>query len=272
MRGRVGERRWVAFLLALLLPAALRAQEPPIQVNPNRPTFATPALTTQVGVAELEIGGQRSAGHDDERLSFTPFLLKVGLRKDLELRVGGNGFLRQTQPPAPATSGLGDTTLGAQWCYLRNGPLGVDEAVQLTLKAPTASAPKGLGSGEPDETLMLLLSRDLGAFHADANLLATRLGRPVAEGGGAAFQPAATLSVSRTLAEQWSLTGEVYWIGATSENPLVVSNLWAVGFKVSPRLVLDAGLDVGLSHGAQKLSLFTGLTVGMFRLRRPPAQ
>ena len=78
--------------------------------------------------------------------------------------------------------------------------------------------------------------------------------------------------MSRTLDEQWSLTGEVYWIGASSENPLIVSNLWALGYKVSPRLVLDAGLDVGISHGAQKLSLFAGLTVGMFRLRRPPAQ
>jgi hypothetical protein len=275
MGGFGGERAWdraLAAGLAIFLPAMLAAEEPPIQVNPNRPTFATPALTTQAGVAELEIGVQRSAARDPERLSFTPFLLKIGLAKDLELRVGGNGFLRDTHAGTPAASGVGDTTLGAQWCYLRSGPLGVDQAVQLALKMPTASASKGLGSGEPDETLMLLLSRDLGPFHADANLLSTRLGRPAAEGGGSVFQPAATLSVSRTLDAQWSLTAEVYWIGATSENPLVVSNLWALGYKVSPRLVLDAGLDVGLSHGAQKLSLFAGLTVGMFRLRPPPAQ
>jgi Putative MetA-pathway of phenol degradation len=258
--------------LVLSLPLALAAEEPPIQVNPNRPTFATPALTTQLGVAELEIGLQRSAARDEERLSFTPFLMKFGLLKDVELRVGGNGLLRQTQAATSAATGGGDTTLGAQWCYLRNGPLGVDEAVQLTLKVPTASAAKGLGSGEPDETLMLLLSRDLGPFHADANLLSTRRGRPAAEGGGTAFQPAATLSISRTVDEQWSLTGELYWIGATPHNARIVSNLWALGFKVSPRLVLDAGVDVGLSHGAQKLSLFTGLTVGMFRVRRPPAQ
>ena len=275
MGGRGRERgcgRRLAAGLALLLPATLAAEEPPIQVNPNRPTFATPALTTQAGVAELEVGLERSAARDPERLSFTPFLLKIGLVRDVELRVGGNGFLRDTHGAPPAMSGLGDTTLGAQWCYLRNGPLGVDQAVQITVKVPTASAPKGLGSGEPDETLMLLLSRDVGSFHADANLLATRLGRPAAEGGGGAFQPAATLSLSRTLDAQWSLTGEVYWIGATSENPIIVSNLWALGYKISPRLVLDAGLDVGLSHGAQKLSLFTGLTVGMFRVRRPPAQ
>jgi len=272
VRGRSDERRWLAIALVFLFPAALCAEEPPIQVNPNRPTFATPALTTQVGVAELEIGFQRSASRDEERLSFTPFLLKVGLLKNLELRGGGNGFLWQAPAAAPAASGLGDTTLGAQWCYLRNGPLGVDQAVQLTLKLPTASSAKGLGSGEPDETLMLLLSRDLGPFHADANLLATRLGQPAADGGGSVFQPAATLSVSRTLDEQWSLTAEVYWIGATSENPLILSNLWALAFKVSPRLVLDAGLDAGISHGAQKLSLFAGLTVGMFRVRPPPAQ
>ena len=188
------------------------------------------AVLAAVGLVDVALGDPEAA---------VLVLLKVGLRKDVEPRAGGNGLMHQTRAATPSASGLGDTTLGAQWCYLRNGPLGMDEAVQLTLKVPTASAPKGLGSGEPDETLMLLLRRDLGPFHADANILATRLGRPAAEGGGAVFQPAATLSLSRALDE---------------------------------RLVLDAGLDVGLSHGAQKLSLFAGLTVGMFRVRRPPAQ
>ena len=82
-------------------------------------------------------------------------------------------------------------------------------------------------------------------------------------------QPAATVSVSRTLSAQWSLTGEVYYIGATAENLRIVSNLWALAFKLSPRLVIDGGADVGISHGAQKVSLFAGLTVGVSRFRHP---
>ena len=84
-------------------------------------------------------------------------------------------------------------------------------------------------------------------------------------------QPAGALSISRTLNDRWSLTGEIYSIAGTSQNRLVVSNLWALAYKVSKRLVLDSGADVGLSHGAPKISVFAGFTVGVARFRRPGA-
>lgn len=268
-RSGTGARRCATIALiwsSLAGAGAAIAADVPIEVNPNRPTFATPAQTTQFGVAELEIGIQHTRYRDESGLFSTPFLLKFGVLSNVEIRVGGNGGLRQTDPTAPAASGFGDLTLGGQWRYLRHGPLGFDQAVQVTVKVPTASDAKGLGSGEPDGTLMWILSRDLGRFHADINGLETWLGRP---GGGRERQPAATISITRTLKPRLSLTGEVYYLGATTDTARVVSNLWAVAFKVSPRLVLDAGADAGLSHGAQKVSLFTGLTVGLFRFRHP---
>ena len=174
-------------------------------------------------------------------------------------------------PHAPAEIGLGDTTVGLQWCYRKNGPLGLDLAVQLTAKLPTASAARGLGSGEADETLMVLFSRDLGAYHLDVNVLETWQGQPAAAGGGSERQPAATVCLGRTLDPHWSLTSEVYAIGSTVQSQSVVSNLWAFGYKVSPSLVLDGGVDVGLSHGAQRVSFFAGLTTGLFRFRHTSA-
>jgi hypothetical protein len=255
-------------LPALLLAASpcLAQAAPPIQVNPNRPTFATPALTTQEGVAELELGLQHSILREGA-LSSTPFLLKLGVLEHLELRIGGNGLLHSSDPGEPSHTGYGDTTLGAQWTYLPHGPLGVDEAVQLTFKVPTASAEEDLGSGEADVLLMLLLSRDVGAFHGDVNLLTAWLGRGVRRTREA--EPAGTVSVSCTLGPHWSLTGELYSIAGTTLSPSIVSNLWAVDYKVSTRLVLDSGVDVGLSHGAQKVSLFAGFTWGAGRFRRP---
>jgi hypothetical protein len=268
-RGASVRWRWattVASAAAFAVAAAAGAADVPIEVNPNRPTFATPAQTTQFGVAELELGVQQTRFRDESGLFSSPFLLKLGVLSNVEVRVGGTGALRQTAPAAPSTGGFGDLTVGGQWRYLRHGPLGFDEAVQATVKLPTASASKGLGSGEPDETLMVLLSRDFGAFHADVNGLETWIGGP---GGRRQRQPAATLSVSRTLSPHWSLTGEVYYLGATTDHARIVSNLWALAFKVSPRLVLDMGADAGLSHGAQKVSVFTGFTVGLFRFRSP---
>ena len=257
-----------AMALTVTAAAPAVADTPPIQVNPNRPTFATPALTTESGVVELEFGLAHSVLRDGG-LSSSPFLLKLGLLEQLELRVGGNGILHATQPGDSSATGYADTTVGAQWTYWPKGLLGIDEAIQVTCKLPTASVMARLGSGEPDLLLMLLLSRDIGVFHADLNFLATWLGRPAPE--KIDTQPAGTLSVSRTLGEQWSVTGELYSIGRTSQGPLIVSNLWAVGYKVSPRLVLDGGVDVGLSRAAPKVSFFAGLTFGVGRFRHPGA-
>ncbi len=250
-----------------LAAPCVRGGEPPIEVNPNRPSFATPARTTQEGVAELEFGLQRTTHRDGGSLFFTPTLLKLGLLSDFELRLGSNGFERIHDPHAAPSTGLGDTTVGVQWCYSRGRPWGLDLAVQATWTLPTASAAKDLGSGEPDGLLMLLVSRDLGPYHVDVNGLVTWVGIPPAAGGGADREAAGTVCVSRTLGPHWSLTGELYSLGRTRESPNIVSTLWALGYKVSPRLVLDGGVDVGLSHGAQKISIFTGLTYGIGRFR-----
>ena len=261
--------RGLACAGCLVLGLGLRGEEPPVEVNPNRPTFANPALTTQPGLAELEWGLQRSAFRDGSTGLQNPTLLKFGLGKDVELRVSSSGYLQQTDAGGATVSGWGDLGLAAQWCYLHDGILGADQALQVFHKFPTASASKGLGSGVADEALTLLFSRDAGAFHVDVNLLETWLGRAQEDGGGHVRQGAGTLSVTRTMDPSWSLTGELYGIAGTSLNPRTVSNLWALAFKASSRLVLDCGVDLGLTRGAQRFSLFAGLTVGLARFPRP---
>lgn len=248
---------------------SLWAEEPVMEVNPNRPTFANPALTTQRGLAELEWGGQQTLLRDGGSDFGTPTVLKLGLVKDLEIRLASPGWLRLAAPGVDTVSGLGDFNLGAQWCYRHNGLFGMDQAVQISHTFPTASAAKGLGNGAPSDGLILLFSKDMGPHHLDVNLLETWVGRTPQDGGGRIRQPAVASSLSRALTETWSVTGEIYAIGGTELGPRVVSNLWAVGYKVSPRLVLDAGLDIGLTHGAQKVSLFAGLTVGLARFQSP---
>jgi hypothetical protein len=243
------------------------AQEPPIEVNPNRPTFATPAHTTQLGVAEIEWGLQQSFLRGANTAFSTPALLKLGLETDFELRLSTNGFLDLAYPGGPSAVGIADLSLGAQWCFTHRGLLGSDWAIQLTHKFATASA--GLGSGAPDTTLGLLMSRDFGPNHVDINFFHTWLGLPSANGGGSAHQAAGTVSVSHKLSDTWSFGGEVYGIGGTALNGRVVSNLWYVAYQPSSRLVLDGGVDVGLSHGAQRYSIFSGLTWGIGRFRQP---
>jgi hypothetical protein len=259
----------VVTALAAMLPLAARpvaAQEAPIEVNPNRPTFATPALTTQFGVAEVEFGVQQSFLRDESTAFSSPTLLKLGVARDFEVRLSSNGFLAYGYPHAPSVSGFADLALGVQWCYLHDGLFGMDQAIQITHKFATADARKGLGSGVADNTVGLFFSRDIGSNHLDVNVLNTWLGRRPAE-RGFARQPAAAVSVSHTLSDRWSFGGEVYGIGRSPDSPRVVSNLWYIAYKPSSRLVLDGGVDIGLNRGAQRLSAFAGLTYGIGRFR-----
>lgn len=259
----------IPLALCLLLAMPLWAEEPSIEVNPNRPTFANPALTTQPGLAELEWGLQRSAFRDDGTSFGTPTLLKFGLAKDLELRLASPGFLRLAPAGDPAASGLGDLNLGLQWCYLHDGLFGMDQAIQVAHTFPTASPAQGLGNGAPIDIVTLSFSRDAGPYHIDVNLLESWIGLTPDLGGGRATQTAGTVSITRNLTDAWSITGELYAIQATPVNERIVSNLWALGYKVSKRLVLDAGVDVGLTQGAPRYTVFAGLTVGLGWFRKP---
>jgi hypothetical protein len=257
------------WLLLLACSFALRAEDAPIEVNPNRPTFANPALTTQSGVAELEWGLQRSAFREGGSSFGTPTLLKLGLVKDLELRLSAPTYLRLAPVDGPSAVGSGDFNMAVQWCYLHDGLFGTDQAIQVAHTFPTAPSVNGLGNGAPIDTLTLLFSRDAGPYHVDVNLLESWIGSPAETGGGRTRQAAGTVSITRNLNEAWSITGEVYALQATPSNERIVSNLWAVAYKVSKRLVLDAGIDVGLNHGAPRYTVFTGLTVGLARFRQP---
>jgi len=264
--------RLVLWFFLLPLPPLLRAEDPSFEVNPNRPTFATPALTTQPGVAELEGGLAHSAFKDGSKAFQTPTLIKLGLAKDFELRLGANGFLRQTDPTGESVSGWSDGAIGVQWCYVHDGLFGMDQAVQILHKFPTASVAKGLGSGRADDVVMLLFRRDIGVHHLDVNVLETWLGQKPEDDGGHVRQAAGTVSITHGFGEKWSVTGELYALSSTPLNPRIVSNLWALDYKVSPRMVLDCGVDFGLTRGAQRYSLVAGLTVGLARFPRPWAR
>ncbi len=253
--------------LLLLAATALAAQEPGvITVNPNRPSFANPATTTQPGVAELEFGLQQSLPGDGSRTDTQPTLLKLGLTDHFELRLSWNGVQRDRDPDGNTVSGGTDPSLGFTWRFLDQGTFGADVALSATRTWPRASVTKGIGTGTADEQAAFLVSKDFGDLHADLNVLETWAGQA---GGGHARQPAAALAFGYKLRGPWSLGAELYAIGASAAGPRTVSTLWNVACQVSSRLVLDAGVDRGLNHDAPRWNRFVGLTWGVGHFLRP---
>lgn len=253
--------------LALLLAAPLAAQDPEaFTVNPNRPTFATPARTTQEGVLELEAGLQRSLFRDGSRSDFEPFLLKLGQHPRFEWRLGWNGYLTQTAPDGSHAQGFSDPSLGFQWHPLDQDALGFDGALGCFHKFATADASRGLGTGRADDTLVLLASKDLGPIHVDVNLLRGWIGQPE---GGRAGQTSATLSASWQVAGPWGMGAELYTVGPTPAAARDSAFLAYASWQPVSRVVFDAGFDHGLSSGAPRWNLFCGVTCGLGRLFHP---
>jgi Putative MetA-pathway of phenol degradation len=231
---------------------------PSIEANPNRPTVANPADITQYGVLEMEYGWDRTSLSAGARVDDLVGLLKFGLLCDVELRWSTTSVLIENQQ-AGGQTGIGDNWFGPQIRFHRQTALIPSLSFNYMVKAPTASTMKGLGSGRVDHAFTFLASKDIHGVHFDFNTTYFLEGRPTASGFDSREQ--LNLAFSRPIRGKLGFTGEFY--GDTrlnAENLAFASTLWAFTFNISPRLIVDGGIDVGLTHGAPQKRFFAGVT------------
>lgn len=231
---------------------------PSIAANPNRPTVANPADITQFGVLELEYGWDRFSLGAGARETQMEGLLKFAFLCDMEFRWTMTNYLWHN-PEAGDQSGTGDNWFGPQIRFYKQTAHVPTLAIGYAVKAPMASSSKGLGSGRVDHQLTFLASKDVKRTHFDFNASSFWIGRTGAAGFDRNYQM--NLAFSRILKGRLGFTGEFY--GNTELNhatPGFASTLWAPTFAVTPRLVLDGGIEVGLAHGAPQKHFFVGMT------------
>src|SRR5258708_35909493 len=104
--------------------------------------------------------------------------------------------------------GIGDTYAGIHYLLTKQSQKGWDTAARATVKIPTASGSRGVGTGKVDYNLLLLASKDLTpALHMDINAGYTALGRPGAGGfdNQAPFFVSTPMPIGHT---KWSYTNE----------------------------------------------------------------
>ena len=213
-----------------------------IKANPNRPTFANHATTTQDGVLEMEEGVQRTV--DVGVTTYSPILLKYGVTPTFEVHVAWNGY--QFGDP----HGLTDPQLGIAMLVLPQASYGVDLGFTLNHKFPTSPT----STGHSDDSLGLLVSKDFGPWHVDANYFVQTMGK--------IRQDAKALSLSRTLTDRLQVGAECY-----SAAPGCLAALWNVAYAVRPSVVVDCGFDRGLTSTTPRWNLFAGVTWAMRKLK-----
>jgi hypothetical protein len=76
-----------------------------------------------------------------------------------------------------------------------------------------------------------------------------------------------TLSAAHKLRGPLGITSELYGFSRLNQDvPGYTSNLWALTFAATPRLVFDSGIDVGLTSGAPHKTIFAGFTYSIVDL------
>ena len=253
--GASGGRAGLAVLvLAAVSAQPVRAADDEPTTTPYRPSVSTPAALSAPGWLEIEAGLQHDHGAAGSRRDSVPTTFKLAFTPDWGLRISNEGWVRQRDDVARA-SGIGDTGI------VLKRRLAIDETQAFGLEAgvtvPTGRRGIGNGSGKPDYGINAIYSADLGAWHTDLNLLATRLGQ--ADLGASRGQLLWAASLSRSLNERWGIVGELsgtHQGGADSTRQFLLAASW----NVNKRLTLDAGAARSLHSGPPLWSAFTGFT------------
>ena len=181
--------------------------------------------------------------------------------------VGGGGLLGLpilTDPSRPATrdvrEGIGDLRLGAG--YSLPAPGGVALTLSGQVKLPTASASRGIGTGETDVSVGAEAARSFGALTPFVAVGYTMPGEPEA------YELRNSLSARGGIAMQLSpsLRGNVAYGYAQSVSPLVPDEQQiSTGLSANLSRSLTLGLhgNAGLSAGSPDIG--AGISLG-FRL------
>ena len=218
-----------------------------ITAVPNRPTFSTTAEAVQRGVIELEYGIELADGHQNIN-----GLIKFGLFKNLELRLGNNPFVRDS-----GVGGFGDSGAGFKYRIISQEGALPTFSVLYTASFPTSTGGPGIGAA--GHGVDLLFSKDFGKHHFDFNEGVRLLGRPGADGYDRSYFTA--FDYARALPRKWGLAVEIAGFSrANASTAASMALLLAATNNVSPRLVLDAGEYTAVYGNLPRVTFFLGIT------------
>lgn len=235
------------------LPISALAQND-ITAVPNRPTVSTTAQPVQLGVLETEWGVDAASSHQDLN-----GLLKFGTTTNLELRFANDPITADS-----GAHGFGDVSVGFKYRLTRDHDCQPSIALMYMFKAPTAG--NLLGSGYPDHSLTLLVSKDVGKHHFDYNLVGNLLGTQ--NGWDHNFINA--LAWSHPLFRSWGADLELSGISRSSAG-LAGSAQFIVSatYTARPRLVFDVGMMDRLTGPIPHAMFMAGVTYSVAELYHP---
>jgi hypothetical protein len=248
----------LAAFVAMASAAPLRGQE---TIEPDRPDVTNGTHIVDIGLLQIEFGGQYTRSSPSQHGFGSPFTARVGLFDWLELRAGTDGLLVQSDPVGGRVAGLGNLQLGAK-LRLWADPGGVPVlSVLPTVNLPTASEEKGLGSGQADYTVAWLTGADIGRHgHVDVNYGIGVIG--AGDGEGHFVQHLVSISASLAASDNWNPYLEGFWFSrqAVDGGGVAAMDVGAI-YELGARFAVDGGVQFGVTGSAPGFAAFGGLSV-----------
>ena len=220
---------------------------------PSRPTVSNSTETTQCGVVEVEYGWERQTQSGQHRTDFTGGL-RLGLTRNLDFHWASTEFFSMTQPGSN-DSGLGDNWLGLKYRFSREARYVPSFGIFYQIKIPSSA--KNLGSRYVDHSISLLASKDVRRVHFDFNVT------PLIAGSRSGFNhnTGMTLSASIPVSRRLSVVTEGYgYTRLSADDAAFASSMAGVTYAVNRRLMLDGGLDFGVTRNAPQQRVYVGAT------------
>jgi hypothetical protein len=292
--GESHPRNWplwpAALCLLLLLPATSLARQAGSAASPlTNPFYGSllprePALTQEesapeeeasespVGNFELTYGlNQRFRPRNNDegaRVLRGPLSLSVVLHPRVFLEVGTDTFVSVTPRAGDRVTGFGDTNVGAFFAVANEGEdLPASIGFFYSLKIPTASVSKGLGSGRADHLILTAVGKNVGEKgKVEVDFGGYFAGRPGE--GGFTTTGLLTLFYQRSFGRADKFTFRTQFDGAsrTEDVPSEISSINWVQMQLNSRTAARLGAQVGVTPNAPRFGLFGALIFsGNFR-------
>ena len=223
-----------------------------------RPLTTDDAYTVEKGKFQVEGGFDftRQDNHDKEY--FPSLTLTYGLFERMDIGIG-TGYLFIDPAEGKKVDGFSNTPVKVKYRFLDQKDWIPSFSVSGTLITPTASKSKGLGSGKVDFNINTIFTWNVSKrFQLYTNLGYTFIGDNQ-ENDELNFSIAGQF----VLSEKWALVGEIFGVnnfnGNRCDDPL--SGLVGVQYiLLTDKLVLDAGVEIGMNKAAPDFRVTTGVT------------
>lgn len=238
------------------------------ELSTDRPDKTESPYTVDAGHIQIELDlvtytRDRSGGVRTETVGVAPMNLKLGLTDSTDVQFVVEPYVRQTVSGRLAgmkgrIDGFGDVTLRLKQNLFGNDSGKAALALMPFVKLPTSTG--GLGNDRAEFGLIVPLALTLSprvglGVMTEIDLLEKAGGH----GHAPSFVNSATVSFDLT--DRLGLYTELFTERSTDRgSKWVVTGNVGLTFSLSPNVQLDTGANVGITHAADDLNIFVGLS------------